>query len=80
MADGNWSLITPFLTDDPVFAAGVEFDLLFRRLRDGEKLVKEYIQRKNQDRVLVMAGRLGYEIVRQNPWDKNWLYIEMRKK
>ena len=39
MAD-EWGLVAPFLTDDPAFARGVRYGMLFLRLRQTRKRVK----------------------------------------
>ena len=52
------SLICPFLTDDPVFAYGVEFGLLYARMRDSVGVIDDYFCRANQDQILLLANRL----------------------
>ena len=53
-----YDLVCPFLTDDPVFAYGVEFGLLYARVQSGEDEICDYFCRENQDRILLLASRL----------------------
>src|SRR5690242_15880250 len=50
-------LICPFLTDDPVFAYGVEFGMLYVRMRDdADNVIDDYFCRENQDQILLLAS------------------------
>ncbi len=76
----NYSIICPFLTDDPMFAFGVEFGLLFARMRSGEERIGGYFCRQNQDRILLLAGRLGWHVEQMQAWDKDWFWCALGKK
>lgn len=55
------SLIVPFLTDDPMYAYGVELGMLYVRMRDGEEdVIEEFFLSWNEDQILLTAGRLGW--------------------
>ncbi len=75
----NYALVCPFLTDDPVFAFGVEFGLLCARMQSESEEIKDYFCRQNQDRILLLANRLGWKIRRIKPWNKNWFFCAMQK-
>ncbi len=76
----NYSLICPFLTDDPVFAYGVEFGLLLARMRSGADAIGGYFCQENQDRILLLANRLGWSVEQIKPWDKDWFWCSIEKK
>jgi hypothetical protein len=73
------NLICPFLTDDPMFAWGVEFGLLYARMQSAEDRIGDYFCRENQDRILLLANRLGWAVRTVKPWDKGWFWCEMEK-
>jgi len=75
----DYALICPFLTDDPMFAYGVEFGLLYTQMQNGTGDIKDYFCRKNQDRILLLASRLGWRVLRMKPWDEDWFFCEMEK-
>jgi hypothetical protein len=78
--DHDFDLVVPFLTDDPVFAYGVEFGMLYWRLaREKPETLKDFVHLENQDRVCVMAGRLGYAVVAMEP-SGEWLFVHLRRK
>ncbi len=79
MSDHAFSLVTPFLTDDPMFAAGVEFGMLYCELRSGKEVVHGYYQRENQDRILLAASRLGYRVVKMRTFDEDWFLLRLRR-
>jgi hypothetical protein len=73
------SLVVPFLTDDPAFAFGVEFGLLYARLSEGDEEVADFFCRENQDRILLMAGRLGWHVEEMRPHDRDWFWCRLVK-
>ena len=73
------TLICPFLNPDPVFAQGVEFGMLYARMRDSDEPVAEYFTRANQDQILLLASRLGWTVAEMKPWDKDWFFCRMEK-
>jgi hypothetical protein len=75
----SYSLVCPFLTDDPAFTYGVEFGLLFAKMQSGAEEIKDYFCRKNQDRILLLANRLGWKVRRIKPWSKNWFWCVLQK-
>jgi hypothetical protein len=81
MAAVPWGLVVPFLTDDKMFAYGVEYGLLYARVRHADKgeTVKDYVSRENQERVLLMANRLGWSVGKCEPHDECWFWLEMEK-
>ena len=83
MAGATHTLVCPFLNDDPAFAYGVEFGLLFARMGSGEGEVFGYFCIENQEQILLLASRLGWDVVEMKPWqvapDQTfWLHIRKR--
>jgi hypothetical protein len=69
----NHCLVVPFLTDDPAFAHGVEFGILYQRMQQGdEDVIEDCFLLDNQDRILVMASRLGWRAVEMEGWGEGW--------
>ncbi len=80
MADEhNHSLIVPFLTDDPVFAQGCEVGMLHERMKR-TKRIKDFFLRENQEQILLMANRAGWRVIKVEPYDDGWFYLNMRRK
>lgn len=73
------TLVCPFLSDDPVYAHGVEFGLLYGRMRDSDEPVADYFTRANQDQILLLASRLGWAVREIKPWDKFWFWCHLEK-
>ncbi len=76
----TFTLVCPFLTDDPVFAQGVEFGLLYARMRRGRKPIKDYFSRTNQEQILLLANRLGWAVREIEPWDNFWFWCVLEKR
>ncbi len=75
----TYNRLRPFLTDDPLFAYGVEFGLLYARMQNGEDRIGEYFCRQNQDRILLLANRLGWSVLAMKSWGRDWFWCEMEK-
>jgi hypothetical protein len=73
-------LVCPFLTEDPMFAAGVEFGMLFARLRNDEEPLTDIFLRENQDRILLLANRLGWTVEAIKKVDRFWFSCVLGKK
>ncbi len=79
--DGSsFGLVAPFLTDDPVFAYGCEFGMLYERMKHEDEIEEAY-HTENQDRILVMAGRVGWVVDEVTPldWEDGWFMLKMHK-
>ena len=74
-----YNLVCPFLTDDPQFAYGVEFGLLYARMKKARK-IRDYFCMANQEQILLLANRLGWKVRRIKPWNKDWFWLSMVKK
>lgn len=69
-------LVVPFLTDDPMFTLGVEFGMLYSELvRSGERVVRGYYHRENQEQITLLANRLGWRLVEMTPHDEFWFFL-----
>ncbi|HJT76410.1 MAG TPA: hypothetical protein VJ739_04340 [Gemmataceae bacterium] len=75
----TYGLVCPFLTDDPTFAYGVEFGLLYARMQSEAETISDYFCRENQDRILLLASRLGWAVKRIKPWNKDWFWCALEK-
>ncbi len=74
------TLVVPFLTDDPMFAYGVEFGLLYAQARQEEVLeIEDYFCRENQDRILLLASRLGWRVAEMRPHDRDWFWCRLER-
>jgi hypothetical protein len=78
MEGTTYSLVCPFMTDDPAFAYGVEFGSLHARMRRGKR-IKDYFCRENQERILLLANRLGWRVRKIKPVDACWFWCVMEK-
>lgn len=76
--DHDWGLVVPFLTDDPVFAYGVEFGMLFMEMKDADAVEGIYC-RKNQDQILLLASRLKWKVEKMEPVDDDWFFLSMTR-
>lgn len=80
MSDHAWGLVCPFLLDGPVFARGVEFGLLYARMRDpAADVVEDYLLRANQEQVTLLASRLGWRVAVMEPWDEHWFFCRLER-
>ena len=76
-----YTLVCPFLTDDPAFAHGVEFGLLHARMQRGEEdEIGDFFARANQDRVLLLVNRLGWHVHEIKAVDRFWFWCAMKKR
>lgn len=83
--DGN-SLVCPFLNADPAFAFGVEFGMLWERMRRGDAdEIGQYFTTANEEQIRLAAGRLGWDIAEikltdEDPDDKGWVFMRLVKR
>lgn len=79
----EYSLACPFLTDDPVYAHGVEFGMLWARMSDPRNTdLRETIRTENSEQVRVAAARLGWDLVDLREWedgppDNGWVFVRL---
>ena len=69
-----YSMMCPFLTDDPQFALGVEFGLLYARMRGEEERISDFFSKENQDQILLLASRLGWHVREMKRGDEYWFW------
>jgi len=74
----SYTLVCPFLNDDPTYSLGVEFGMLYARMQ-AEDRVADYFSRKNQEQILLAANRLGWRVVEVRSQNKDWFWCEMEK-
>lgn len=76
----EYGLICPFLEDSPLFAAGVEFGMLYCRMsEEGNTEIKDHFHSKNQERILLLAKRLGWSVEKLEKAKGGWFYCEMTR-
>ena len=75
----NNTLACPFLTEDPMFAYGVEFGMLYARMQNSDDNIASYFTTYNQDQILLAASRLGWSVQEIDPWGKDWFWCRMEK-
>jgi hypothetical protein len=74
------TLLCPFLDGSDDYARGVEFGLLWSRLRDtSSSVIEDYFTRANQDQILLACGRAGWHAVEMKPWDANWMWFRLER-
>ena len=74
----EYGLVLPFLTDDPMFAHGVEIGMLYMEMKEGEPINGLY-HMANQEQILLMANRAGYKVQGIKDVDEYWFAIHAEK-
>ena len=69
--EGEWGLVLPFTSDDPVFTLGFEVGKLYSEMRSGERVIDGMYHTANDEQILLMAKRLGYH-ANWNPINEHW--------
>jgi hypothetical protein len=75
----DYTLVCPFLTDDPMFAYGVEFGLLYSQMQSGIESIRDYFCIQNQEQILLLANRLGWKAQEIRPWGRDWFWCVLEK-
>lgn len=80
----EYTIVCPFLDDDPAYARGVEFGLLCAQMgaalaaaAGGPAVVRGYYLRANQDQILLLASRQGWGVRGLANWDRDWFFAEL---
>ncbi len=73
------TLVVPFLTDDPLFARGVEFGMLYAEMKNTDR-VEDYFTLDNQEQILLLANRLDWHVVEMKQYDNHWFTLVMEKR
>lgn len=80
MDNDGMKLVCPFLTDDPLYAAGVELGMLYMRMEYGEEdEIDDYFHSYNQEQITVLAGNLGWYVEQMEQCDDDWFHLQMRR-
>lgn len=80
MSRHNHILVVPFLTDEPLFAYGVEFGMLYARMSDpATDLIEDYFTLWLQEQITLTASRLGWKIIEMRPYDEFWFWCRMER-
>jgi hypothetical protein len=75
-----YDLVCPFLDDSPQYAAGVEFGLLYARLRRRPRSLSDLFTVANQEQILLLASRLGYRVDFMSQMDRFWFALRLERK
>ena len=75
----NYSLVVPFLTDDLMFARGVQFGQLYSRMRSDETVIQEYLSIWLQEQVTLTASRLGWRVAEMRRWGRDWFFCRLER-
>lgn len=63
----RWSMAAPFLDDDPAFARGVRYGMLYMRLqRTRRDRVVDQVAEEDEERTRLMAHRIGWTVKRRH--------------
>ena len=71
-------LVCPFLDESISFAAGVEFGMLFARMKTA-RVIDDLFTLENQDQILLLASRASWDVVRMKRVGKDWFRLCIRK-
>jgi len=78
--NANYTLVVPFLTDEPLFAFGVEYGLLFARMSDPNvNEIHDYCSIWLQEQITLTANRCGWRIVEMSTVDECWFWLRMKR-
>lgn len=61
--ESTYEMVMPFLSDDPQFALGWEAALVYAQMRDRDRAIWGTYHAANDEMLLLMARRHGYEVV-----------------
>ncbi len=74
----EFNLICPLLVDDPLYAYGVEFGMLFEQMKVEDRIQGLYLT-ANQEQILLLASRAGWHVRRCGSDHDGWFWLDMRK-
>jgi len=72
-SDG-YDLACPFLTDEPEFARGVEFGMLYSEMSRASESIGQYFRTESQERILLLANRLKWTVKEMEPTKYGWFW------
>lgn len=76
----SFELVTPFMEDHPKFALGVEFGMVYAKLNNPRRMrYQGMLHRANEERLCLMANRMGYQVVKRKKINRNWFYLAVRR-
>jgi len=79
MGDDTHKLVCPFLDSSPEYARGVEFGILFERMKFEEEIIDLFLM-ENQDQILLLVNRLGWTVdTCTDASTPGWFSISMRR-
>jgi hypothetical protein len=77
----DFGLIGPFLTDNHEFKLGAEFGMMYMRLlHKKQNKHRDLVHAENEDKVRLMAQRIGWEVTNVGVVDKTWKRLTFRRR
>lgn len=74
----NNTLVVPFFDQDPKYAYGVEFGMLYARMQV-ETEIADYFTIENQEQILLLANRLHWSVSELETTDcSGWFWVKMQ--
>lgn len=82
MSKRDSNLVVPFLDASRSFACGVEWGILFSRLRSGADVVEDYYLLRNESQILLTASRLRWHVaeLRYPKEYPGWFWCRLEKR
>jgi hypothetical protein len=80
-APDDYGLLVPFLDRSDSFAHGVEFGMIWERMkacREAGEPFADYVTTANQEQLTLAANRLGWtveEMRQEADWGEHWVYV-----
>jgi hypothetical protein len=78
----EFGLVMPFLTDDPAFAHGVEFGMLYARMtrEGGERVIEGHFLIGNEEQITLAANRLGWRVTGIDHGTEGWVFVRLERR
>jgi len=78
--DEAWGMVCPFLDRSTAYAHGVEFGILYERMKN-EDAIDDIFTIENQEQINLCASRLGWHVETSEalPDVEDWFRLVMRR-
>ncbi len=72
------SIVVPFLNEDPTYAHGVEFGMLYTKMQNPDvDRIEDFFRTENQEQITLLANRTGWTVESMKPWKDGWILIAL---